>query len=173
VPNKELEYKQFSTFAFKSYTSTIAHLLADSAMDINDFVDTSNIIRERTKFLDKVTSRSSSIFSTVSSIDYYYRIEMNNLFTNKDIRDSINSLQLSYKDIDNSYGRNQVSRATNSIFPKNPNIFQMRHWPLIPAMSLMLIMMTLSTSNYCMTSISLQNLNYRIVTFVISLFIVL
>ena len=173
MPNKELEYKQFSTFAFKSYTSTIAHLLADSAMDINDFVDTSNIIRERTKFLDKVTSRSSSIFSTVSSIDYYYRIEMNNLFTNKDIRDSINSFQLSYKDIDNSYGRNQVSRATNSIFPKNPNIFQMRHWLLIPAMSLMLIMMTLSTSNYCMTSISLQNLNYKIVTFVISLFIVL
>jgi len=54
-------------------------------MDVNDFVDTSNIIRERTKFSDNVTSKSSSIFSTVSSIDYYYRMKMNNLFTNKDI----------------------------------------------------------------------------------------
>ena len=49
----------------------------------------------------------------------------------------------------------------------------MRHQLLIPAIFLVLVMMMSSIFNYHMTPTSLQNLNYRMVISVISLFIAL
>ena len=56
--------------------------------------------------------------------------------------------------------------------PKDPNMFQMRHWLLTPAVFLVLIMMMSLIFNYYITPTSLQNLNCGIVTSITFLFIV-
>ena len=56
---------------------------------------------------------------------------------------------------------------------KESNMFQIRHQLLILIMFLVLVIMMLSTFNYHMILISLWNLNYKIVTSVTFLFIIL
>ena len=55
--------------------------------------------------------RSTLVFSAVSSIPYYERMEIKNDLPNKDIVDSIDSSQLLYKN-NNNIG-NFVSKITN------------------------------------------------------------
>ena len=58
-----------------------------------------------------------------------------------------------------------------TLFPlKDPNVFQIRHWLLTLTMSLILMMLMSLTYNCHMILISLLNLSYGMVTFILFLF---
>jgi len=56
-----------------------------------------SIVRGRSNLSSKARLRSSSVFSSTSSISYYKYIEINNNKLEEDIREPIDSSQLSYK----------------------------------------------------------------------------
>ena len=86
------------------------------AIDVNNINNSNNIRRSPSS--SKVTSRSPSIFSSVSSIPYYERIVINNNFPNEDFKKPINSSQLSYKD--DSQKRDYVSKMTDLVLSRGP-----------------------------------------------------
>jgi len=67
--------------------------------------------QRKVQLSSKVSLRSTLVFSAVSSIPYYERMEIKNDLPNKDIVDSIDSSQLLYKN-NNNIG-NFVSKITN------------------------------------------------------------
>ena len=74
-------------------------------------MDNFNNIRGRLHSSSKASSRSTSISSSISSQSYHEKIVINNNLSNKNLREPINSSQLSYKD--NSEERGLVSKATD------------------------------------------------------------
>ena len=69
----------------------MAKLPANMAMDIND-----DIIRERFTSSTRSISKSTLVSSTISSILYHQRMEINNNLSNKDLEKLIDKSQLSY-----------------------------------------------------------------------------
>ena len=94
APNRDLGNKQFSSSAFTSFASQIAHLSANLAIDIdkNNKVDNYDDVRGRSPSSINVSSRNAS------SIPYYERIVINNNIPDEEFRKPIDSSQLSYKD---------------------------------------------------------------------------
>ena len=93
APIRELANIQFSTSALNSKPLLMANLPSEMDMDVD-----CNIIRGRSTSSSKASSRNSSVTSNVSSIPYYERMEINNNLPDEDLRDPIDSSQLSYKD---------------------------------------------------------------------------
>jgi len=96
---REVANKQFSLSSAISYHSIMAQFPSNMEMDIIS----GNIIRGRSNLSSKASSRSSSVFSSTSSIFYYEYIEVDNNKPEEDIREPIDSSQLSYKDFMNKY----------------------------------------------------------------------
>jgi len=94
APNRDLRNVQISTSAFSSTTLQMDRLLASLAMDIDNFDN----VRERSPSSSRVTSRSNSVISKISSIPYHKRMEIQNDFSEEELREPINSSQLSYDD---------------------------------------------------------------------------
>ena len=82
VPNRDLRDIQISTSAFSSTTLQIDHLPASSAIniDFNKKVNNFNNIKRRSSSLNRVTLRSTSVISKISSIFYHKRMEIQNNF---------------------------------------------------------------------------------------------
>jgi len=59
-------------------------------MDVNK-VNNFNNIRERSPSSSKVSSRSISVFSSVSSIPYYERMVINNNFFDEEFKEPVDS----------------------------------------------------------------------------------
>ena len=97
VPIREVANKQFSLVSAISYYSTMSQF--PSNMEMN--VVSNSIMRERSNLSNKASSRSSSVFSSTSFVLYYKHIEVDNNKPKEDIREPIDSSQLSYKDIAN------------------------------------------------------------------------
>jgi len=99
APNRDLGNKQFSPSAFTSSASQMAHLPADSAMDIDkdNKVDNYDDVRGRSPSSSNVSSRSASVVSKASSIPYHERMVINNDAPDEEFREPIDSSQLSYK----------------------------------------------------------------------------
>jgi len=57
-----------------------------------------SILRGRSNLPSKPNSKSSLVFSSTSSISYYKHIKIDNNKPEEDIRELVNSSQLSYKD---------------------------------------------------------------------------
>ena len=76
------------------------HLPAGSVIDINfnKNVDNFDNVRRRSPSPSRVTSRSTSIISKTSSIPYHKRMEIQNDFLEEELREPIDSSQLSYDD---------------------------------------------------------------------------
>jgi len=89
---RELANIHFSTSATSSKPSTMAKLPFYMDMDIN-----SNIIRGRSASSSKMNSRESSILSNASSSPYHEKMERNNNLPDEDVRDPVDSSQLSYE----------------------------------------------------------------------------
>ena len=85
----------------------MAKIPADVVIDVND-----DNIRERLFLPSKVSLRSTSVTSNTSSIPYYEKIEINNDLLDKEVRDLVDSSQLSYKD-DNEED-NHVRKVANN-----------------------------------------------------------
>ena len=81
-------------------------------------IDT-DIVRERSTFSNLNSSRKLSILSKMSSITYHEWMEVINNLLSNDIRNPINSLQLSYtsKNVDAEKGK-LVSEMTDNSFQK-------------------------------------------------------
>ena len=109
APVREVANKQFSNSSANTFHSTMAHFPSNMDMDVN----CDNIIRGRSALPSKANSRSSSIFSSTSSAPYYECMELNNNILDVNIRDPINSSQLSYK---NNIEKDEfVSKVANTI----------------------------------------------------------
>ena len=104
---RDLENIHFSTLAPIFTTLHIAYIPASEMIDMDNF----NNIRGILHSSSKASSRSTSISSSISSQSYHERIVINNNLSNKNLREPINSSQLSYKD--NSEERGLVSKATD------------------------------------------------------------
>jgi len=100
VPNRDFENKQFSPSAFIFFTSQIAHLLANLAMDINknNKVNNYDDVRGRSPSSSNISSKSVSVVLKTFSISYHKRIVINNNVPDEEFRKPIDSFQLSYKD---------------------------------------------------------------------------
>jgi len=83
-------------------------------MDID--INSNTILRERSNLSSKAKLRSSLISSSTSSISYYEYMELENDKPEDNIREPIDSSQLSYKD--NMDKGEFVSRIANT-FPTN------------------------------------------------------
>ena len=116
MPNRDLENKQFLSLAFISSTVQINPLPSVMEMDINK-VDNCDDIR-RSPSSNKVSSRSISISSSISSIPYHERIVINNDLTDKEFKKPVDSSQLSYKS--DSQGKSCVSMATDPTLSQKP-----------------------------------------------------
>jgi len=84
--------KELANILFSTSINTVQPLqiaCLPSTMDINVNTD---IIRERSAFYSKVSSRKSSIDSKASSMAYYERMENINNFLNNNVWKPINSL---------------------------------------------------------------------------------
>ena len=86
-------------------------------IDIDDFhggsIDNYNDVRGYTMYSNKTSSRTVSMSSSETSVDYATRMEwLNNLPDNKETRELINSSQLSY--VTPGKQGNQVSKMADS-----------------------------------------------------------
>ena len=90
APNSNLENKQFLSSAFTSFTVQMAPLSPVVVMDVNK-VDNFNNIRERSPSFSKVSSRSISVFSSVSSILYYKRMVINHNLSDEESKKPVDS----------------------------------------------------------------------------------
>jgi len=106
APIKEVANKQFSLFSAISYYSTMSQFSSNIEID----AISNSIVKGRSNLSSKARSRSFSVFSSTSSISYYKYIEMDNNKPEEDIREPIDSSQLSYKDTTNK--GESVSRVT-------------------------------------------------------------
>ena len=109
APVREVANKQFSNSSANTFHSTMAQFPSNMDMD----VDCDEIIRGRPVLPGKANSRSSSISSSTSSIPYHECMEINNNIPDVDIREPINSSQLSYKD--NTEKDESVSKVADTI----------------------------------------------------------
>ena len=71
-----------------------------------------SIMRERSNLSSKASSRSSSVFSSTSSVFYHEYMEVDNNKPKEDIRELIDSSQLFYKNVTNK--GESVSRMTDT-----------------------------------------------------------
>ena len=115
VPIKDKENTFFFTLAIIT-SDSIIDLPALVKMDINDFnvgnINNYNNIREYTMSSNKATFRMVSMFLSEILEDYATKVEcLNNVFDDDEIREPINSSQLSY--IEQRGEEIQVSRATS------------------------------------------------------------
>jgi len=97
VPIREVANKQFSLFSVISYYSTISQFPSNMEMDIIS----DSIMRERSNLSSKASSRSSSVFSSTSSVLYHEYMKVDNDKSEEDIRELIDSSQLFYKNVTN------------------------------------------------------------------------
>ena len=89
-------------------------LPTNMGIDLDNFVITYNYneMRDHTEIHNKQTSRTVSMFSSKSLIDYYIRIEQfNNSIKDEDLKDLIDRSQLLY--VTSEEQRNQVSIVTD------------------------------------------------------------
>ena len=114
APIRELVNILFSTTSTVIQTSQIAQL--PSTIDMN--IDT-DIVRGRSTFSNLNSSRKLSILSKMLSIAYHEWMEVINNLLSNDIRNPINSLQLSYtsKNVNAEKGK-LVSKMTDNSFQK-------------------------------------------------------
>jgi len=96
----------------------IARIPANEAIDIDNYND----IRERMTSSSKASLRSASVTFNTSSIPYHKRMKINNNLPNKELRDPIDSFQLSYKG--NNKEENLVNETTNNSLIRNPQCVQ-------------------------------------------------
>ena len=102
--------KQISHSSAIHFNSTMSLFPSNTEMDVS--VD--SILRRRSDLTSKSNSRSSSVFSSASSIPYHEHIEVDNNKPDNNSREPIDSSQLSY--VNNSNRGKPVSRMANN-FP--------------------------------------------------------
>jgi len=90
APNRDLGNKQFISSAFTSSTVQIAPLPPVVVIDI-DKVNNFDNVRGRFSSSSKVSSRSTSVSSSVSSILYHERIVINNDLSDEEFKKPIDS----------------------------------------------------------------------------------
>jgi len=112
VPIRELVNIHFSTSALSLKPLLMANLLSEMDMDIN-----CKITRGRSTSSSKASLRNSLVISSVSSILYHKRMEINNNLPDEDLIDLIDSFQLLYKD--DVRESNLVRKAVNNNPTKN------------------------------------------------------
>ena len=100
VPIRDIENTIFSSLAIIT-TDMHMNLLAPVEINIDDFnvsnIDNYNNVRKWTISSNKATSRTASMSSSKTSEDYTTRVEyFNSVPDNKEIREPIDSSQLSY-----------------------------------------------------------------------------
>ena len=108
VSIRDLVNIQFPTSILSYLTSQI--FSSNMKMDVS--ID--SILREKSNLPSKSNSRSSLVFSNISSISYHEWMEINNNKPEKDIRKPVDSSQLSYEN-DMSKGKS-VSRMADISF---------------------------------------------------------
>ena len=99
VPNRNLRNIHFSTSALSSSALQMDCLLANSAMNIDNYrnIDNYDKARKRTSLTSsKVSSRNVSVSSKTFSITYYERMEIQNKLPDEDFIEYINNSQLLY-----------------------------------------------------------------------------
>ena len=94
VPVRELANKQFSHSSANTFYSTMAQFPSSTNMD----VDSDTILRGRFNLSSKAKSRSSLISSSTSSIPYHECMKSEKNKPEDNIREPIDSSQLSCKD---------------------------------------------------------------------------
>ena len=116
VPTRELVNTLFSSSITAFQTSQVAHI--PSTMDID--ID-SDIVRGRSAFSSRNSSRESSILSKASSMTYYECMEVMNTLMSEDIWEPV---ELSYMSINKDVEEGKlVSEATdNSLQGKTPHV---------------------------------------------------
>jgi len=165
APNRDLENIHFVSIAFTTSTVHIYPFPSAIEMDI-DKVNNFDNVRERSQSLSNILSRSAFLVSRASSKLYHKRMMINYDLPDEEIVESIDRSQLFYSG--NDQGRNQDSMAATPVSSQRPQCVSNK----IPAVFLVLIIMTSLTFNYYMTPISLQNLNCGMVTSITFLFTV-
>ena len=106
VSVRKVANKKFSLSSAISYHFIISEFSSNMEMDI-----VNNSIVRRFNLSSKASSRSSLVFS-ITSVLYHEHIEVNNDKLEEDIREPINSSQLSYKNATNK--DKFVSRMTDT-----------------------------------------------------------
>jgi len=91
VSIRELVNILFSTSSTALQPSPMAQLSFTIDIDVDN-----NIIRIRSAFSSKFSSRELSTYSTTSFIPYHKRMEIQNNLLNKNIQESVDSFQISY-----------------------------------------------------------------------------
>ena len=116
MPTRELVNTLFSSSITAFQTSQMAHI--PSTMDID--ID-SDIVRGRSAFSSRISSRESSILSKASSMTYYECLEVMNTLMSEDIWEPV---ELSYMSINKDVEEGKlVSEATdNSLQGKTPHV---------------------------------------------------
>ena len=116
MPTRELVNTLFSSSITAFQTSQMAHI--PSTMDID--ID-SDIVRGRSAFSSRNSSRESSILSKASSMTYYECMEVMNTLMSEDIWEPV---ELSYMSINKDVEEGKlVSEATdNSLQGKTPHV---------------------------------------------------
>jgi len=165
APNRDLENIHFVSIAFTTSTVHIYPFPSAIEMDI-DKVNNFDNVRERSQSLSNILSRSAFLVSRASSKLYHKRMMINYDLPDEEIVESIDRSQLFYSG--NDQGRNQDSMAATPVSSQRPQCVSNK----IPAVFLVLIIMTSLTFNYYMTPIGLQNLNCGMVTSITFLFTV-
>jgi len=107
TPVREVANKKISLSSAISYYFIISEFPSNMEMDIVS----NSIVRRRSNLSNKASSRSSLVFSSTSVL-YHEYIEVNNDKLEEDIREPINSSQLSYKNATNK--DKSVSRMTDT-----------------------------------------------------------
>jgi len=82
VPIRKVANRQFSLFLAISYHSIIAQFPSNTKID----VISGSVIKKRSNFSSKASSRSSSVFSSISSGLYHEYMEVDNNKSEEDIK---------------------------------------------------------------------------------------
>ena len=92
APNRDLGNKQFLSSAFTFSTIQMASLPSIVVIDVNKVNNFDNV-RRRSSSSSKVSFRSISIFSNVSSILHYERMTINNNLPDEEFKEPVDVLQ--------------------------------------------------------------------------------
>jgi len=116
MPTRELVNTLFSSSITAFQTSQMAHIPSTMDMDID-----SDIVRGRSAFSSRNSSRESSILSKASSMTYYECMEVMNTLMSEKIWEPV---ELSYMSINKDVEEGKlVSEATdNSLQGKTPHV---------------------------------------------------
>ena len=92
APNRDLRNKQFLSSAFTFSTIQMASLPSIVVMDVNKVNNFDNV-RRRSPSSSKVSFRSTSIFSNISSILHHERMIINNNLPDEEFKEPVDVLQ--------------------------------------------------------------------------------